>query len=57
MACTEELPGPALLEGGEVGVGLGDGIRVRRPLLMLDQGPVDARQVRVLAFAAAGGDD
>ena len=46
-----------MLEGGEVGVGLGDGFWIGLGLGVLSQSAVDAGQTRVLALALAGGDD
>jgi hypothetical protein len=45
------------LEGGEVGVGLVDGLGVGLCLVVFGERPVDAGQARVAPFAFAGGDD
>ena len=50
-------PSGTRLEGGEVGVGLVDGLGVRLRFVVLGKRPVDAGRAGVLAPAFAGGDD
>jgi len=60
--CDQRIRGSSLapaaggLKGSELGLGSGDGVRVRLTLGVFGQCPVDAGQAGVAALAPAGGD-